>query len=214
MLRLEGPSKAPQPTFSLRAGPLTLSLPERKGIFPPTMTRVLRAECDGEAGLWQGGSSPFTSMSGRANWKEPPLPGEHHRPGLTRRVLLQHSYTPWVPLTAWDRYSWSDGACPIMSSCHGAWQAPPLPAAAAVLEHSSGEGWLIPGRMGGCRWLPSALEVHRALPYHGTLITSSVRCLQREPSAPRQLREMFDEAISGPLCRYGGYPGMAVPLLS
>lgn len=31
-----------------------------------------------------------------------------------------------------------------MPSCHGALQAPPLPAAAAVPEHSSGEGWLLP----------------------------------------------------------------------
>lgn len=51
------------------------------------------------------GSSPFTGGSGRANCMEPPLPVEHHRPGLTRCALLRHPYTPCVPLSVWDRYS-------------------------------------------------------------------------------------------------------------
>ena len=117
---------------------------------------------------------PFTSASGRANWKEPPLPVEHHRPGLTRRVFLRHAYTPWVPLTAWDRYSWSGRACPIMPSCHGARQAPPLPAAAAVLKHSSGEGWLVPGGL-------EDVDSHPLLPKCTGLFPTTT------PSSPLQL---------------------------
>lgn len=129
------------------------------------------------------GSLPFTSESGRANWKEPPLPVEHHRPGLTRCELLRHPYTPWLPLSVWDRYSWSGAACPIMPSCHGAWQAPPLLAAAAVLEHSSGEGRIVPGGMGACRQPPPALQMCWALLHHSTLITSSAWSPKRDPTA-------------------------------
>lgn len=153
------------------------------------------------------------------NWKEPPLPVEHHRPGLTRRVLLRHPYTPWVPLTAWDRYSWSGGACPIMPSCHGARQVPPLPAAAAVLEHSSGEGWLILGGMGD-------VDRHPLLPKCTGLFPTAASSspLQRVPAArphcshgdstPGWHGDMFPGAISGLLCRCGEHPGMAAPLLS
>lgn len=129
------------------------------------------------------GSLLFTSGSGRANWKEPPLPVEHHRPGLTRCELLRHPYTPWVPLSVWDRYSWSGGACPIMPSCHGAWQAPPLPAASAALENSSGEGWLIPGGMGACGRPPSSLQMCSGLLHCSTPVTSAAWSLKRVPTA-------------------------------
>lgn len=126
-------------------GPVAPHFPGRKGAFPPARP-VRYVQSVMEQRVAGGGSSP-SSRSGRAHGEEPPLlfsPPEHRRPGLTRRVLPRHPYTPWVPPTAWDRYSWSGGACPIMPSCHGALQAPPLPAAAAVPEHSSGEGWLLP----------------------------------------------------------------------
>lgn len=181
MLRLEGPSEATQPTSSLRPGPFAPCLPGRNGVFPPHPPARPVCYVQSVMGKWvaaRGESSPFTSTSGRVNWKEPPLPVEHHRPGLMRRVLLRHLYTPWVPLTAWNRYSWSSGACPIMFPCHSAQQVPPLPAAAAMLELSSGEGCLIPGGMGGCGWLPPAPQVHWALPHHSTLSTFSVRSLQ------------------------------------
>lgn len=165
--------------LQLQARPICSPFAREKWGIPPPARPVCYVQS--VMGKWVaagGGSLPFTSTSGRVNWKEPPLPVEHHRPGLMRRVLLRHLYTPWVPLTAWNRYSWSSGACPIMSSCHGAQQAPPLPTAAAVLEHSSGEGCLIPGGMGGCGWPPPAPQVHCALPHHSTLITFSVWSLQ------------------------------------
>lgn len=144
MRRLEGPGEAtqPSPAPQPRARPCCAPFSGEKRGIPPHEARALRAECDGEAGRGWGELAihpEWEGTLGRAS-----SPPEHRRPGLTRRVLPRHPYTPWVPPTAWDRYSWSGGACPIMPSCHGALQAPPLPAAAAVPEHSSGEGWLLP----------------------------------------------------------------------
>lgn len=184
MLRLEGPSKATQPTPSLRPGPLAYPLPGRKGVFPPPARPVCyvqsvmgkRVAGGGELVVhqreWEGelerASSPGGAPPPRLDEACAPAPPVHAL-GASNRLGQVFMVRRSVPYHAFMPRRSASASPPCSCSRAGAffWGG---------LAHT--------GRDGGRGWPPPAPQVHWALPHCSILITSSVSPCSDSPLRP------------------------------